>query len=134
MCESRVQLPLSVLVIALTIEKRLSVSFLKSGNLLVDFIFLSIHIAETQTQLNDQLACRSYISQNTLTGVFLLEKIMDEETRTRLRHIRNATKVNKEHAENTRRQSVERHERSRAQVKAEIYDNRNIDYRKHMRF
>lgn len=59
---------------------------------------------------------------------------MDEETKTRLRHIRNATKVNKEHAENTGRQSVERHERSRAQVKAEIYDNRNIDYRKHMRF
>ena len=58
---------------------------------------------------------------------------MDEETKTRLRHICNATKVNKEHAENTRRQSVERHERSRAQVKAEIYDNRNIDYRKHVR-
>lgn len=56
---------------------------------------------------------------------------MDEETKTRLRHIRNATKVNKEHAENARRQSVER---SRAQVKAEIYDNRNINYRKHMRF
>lgn len=59
---------------------------------------------------------------------------MDEETKTRLRHIRNATKVNEEHAENARCQSVERHERSRAQVKAEIYDNRNIDYRKHMRF
>jgi hypothetical protein len=59
---------------------------------------------------------------------------MDEKTKKRLIHIRDATKVNKEHAENTRRQSVERHERSRAQVKAEIYDNRNIDYRKHMRF
>lgn len=59
---------------------------------------------------------------------------MDEETKTRLRHIRNATKVNEEYAEQTRRQSVERHKRSRAQVKAEFYDNRNIDYRKHMRF
>lgn len=59
---------------------------------------------------------------------------MDEETKTRLRHIRNATKVNEEHAENARRQSVERHERSRTQVKAEIYDNRNINYRKHVRF
>ncbi len=59
---------------------------------------------------------------------------MDEETKTRLRHIKNATKVNEEHAEQTRRQSVERHERSRVQVKAEIYDNRNINYRKHVRF
>lgn len=59
---------------------------------------------------------------------------MDEETRTRLRHIRDASKVNEDHAEQTRRQSVERHERSKAQIKAEIYDNRNIDYRKHVRF
>ena len=59
---------------------------------------------------------------------------MDEETKTRLRHIRNATKVNNEHAENTRRRTVEQQEQLRQQVKAEIYDNRNIDYRKHMRF
>lgn len=59
---------------------------------------------------------------------------MDEETKKRLRHIRDASKVNEDHTEQTRRQSVERHERSKAQIKAEIYDNRNIDYRKHMRF
>lgn len=59
---------------------------------------------------------------------------MDEETKTRLRHIRDATKVNKEHAENTRRQSVERHKRAKAQKKAEFYDNRSIDYRKHVRW
>lgn len=59
---------------------------------------------------------------------------MDEETKIRLRHIRNATQVNKEHAENARRQSVERQKQRRAQVKAEFYDNRNIDYRKHVRF
>lgn len=59
---------------------------------------------------------------------------MDEETKKRLSHIRNATKVNKEHAENARRQSVERHERSRAQVKTELYDNRSVNYRKHIRW
>lgn len=58
---------------------------------------------------------------------------MDEKTKKRLIHIRDATKVNKEHTENTRRQSVERHGRSRAQVKAEIYENKNINYRKHFK-
>lgn len=59
---------------------------------------------------------------------------MDEKTKKRLIHIRDATKVNKQHAEDYKRTSVERHRCAEAQKKAEIYDNRNIDYRKHVRF
>lgn len=57
---------------------------------------------------------------------------MDEETKTRLRHIRDATKVNKQHLAEQKRKQAERRERSRKQAKIEIYDNRNINYRKHV--
>lgn len=59
---------------------------------------------------------------------------MDEKTKKRLIHIRDATKVNKEHAENTRQQSVERHERARVQIKSEVMENRQIDYKRHMKW
>lgn len=59
---------------------------------------------------------------------------MDEETKTRLRHIRNATKVNKQHAEDYKRTSAERHKRAELQKKTELYDNRSVNYRKHIRW
>lgn len=59
---------------------------------------------------------------------------MDEKTKKRLIHIRDATKVNKQHLAEQERRQTERYERSREQVKIEIYDNRNINYRKHIRW
>lgn len=54
---------------------------------------------------------------------------MDEETKTRLKHIRDATEVNKRHADMLRTQSESRRERSRVQIKSEVMENRNINYR-----
>lgn len=47
---------------------------------------------------------------------------MDEKTKKRLIHIRDATKVNKQHAEDYKRKQ------------AELYDNRSVNYRKHVRW
>ena len=59
---------------------------------------------------------------------------MDEQTKQRLRHIRDATEVNTRHKQDLARNSVERHERARVQIKSEVMENRNIDYRKHMKW
>ena len=59
---------------------------------------------------------------------------MDEKTKKRLIHIRDATKVNKQHAKEYKRASEERHKRAELQKRAELYDNRNINYRKHIRW
>lgn len=45
---------------------------------------------------------------------------MDEKTKKRLIHIRDATKVNKQ--------------RTEFQKKTELYDNRSVNYRKHIRW
>ena len=59
---------------------------------------------------------------------------MDEKTKHRLRHIRDATEVNKRHKQDLARNSVERHERARVKIKSEVMENKNIDYRKHMKW
>lgn len=53
---------------------------------------------------------------------------MDEKTKKRLIHIRDATEVNKQHAEDYKRKQTE------FQKKTEFYDNRSINYRKHIRW
>ncbi|MCT3071611.1 hypothetical protein [Leuconostoc citreum] len=57
---------------------------------------------------------------------------MDEQTKKRLRHIRDATEVNKRHRQDLARNNIERHKRARVQIKSEVMENRNINYRKHM--
>jgi len=50
----------------------------------------------------------------------------------RNRHIRDATDINRQHADEIRRESAARHARARVQIRAEVMDNRQIDYGKHM--
>ncbi|GDZ83056.1 hypothetical protein LCIT_02980 [Leuconostoc citreum] len=59
---------------------------------------------------------------------------MDEQTKQRLRHIRDATEVNKQHADMLRTQSQSRHERAQVQIKSEVMENRNINYRGRMKW
>ncbi|MGR8826853.1 hypothetical protein N2E09_04450 [Leuconostoc citreum] len=59
---------------------------------------------------------------------------MDEQTKRRLRHIRDATEVNMRHKQDLARNSVERHERARVQIKSEVMENKNINYCKHMKW
>lgn len=58
---------------------------------------------------------------------------MNEKEARRLKRIKESTEVNEQYIEQHKRISRERHERSRAQVKSEIYENKNINYRKHMK-
>lgn len=57
---------------------------------------------------------------------------MDEETKTILKYIRDATDVNKKYFSEQERRHTERYERSRQRAKDEFYGNKNINYRKHM--
>lgn len=57
---------------------------------------------------------------------------MNEETKTILKYIRDATDVNKKCFAEQERRRNERYERARQKVKDEIYGNKNINYRKHM--
>ncbi|WP_349534060.1 hypothetical protein [Leuconostoc citreum] len=59
---------------------------------------------------------------------------MDKQTKKRLIHIRDATDVNMKHKDNLARSSVERHERAKIQIKREVMDNRQIDYKRHMKW
>lgn len=59
---------------------------------------------------------------------------MGEQTKKRLRHIRDATEVNIKHKRDLARNSVERHERARVQIKSEVMENRQIDYKSHMKW
>ena len=59
---------------------------------------------------------------------------MDKQTKQRLRHIRDATEVNTRHKQDLARNSVERHERAKTQIRAELIDNRTIKYTSHMRW
>lgn len=54
---------------------------------------------------------------------------MDEQTKQRLKHIRDATEVNMKHKQDIIKQRLERHERARVQIKSEVMENRNINYR-----
>lgn len=59
---------------------------------------------------------------------------MDEKAKQRLRHIRDATRVNNRHKHDAQKTSAERHERARVQIRAELIDNRTIKYTSHMRW
>ncbi|MBZ1511456.1 hypothetical protein J6K93_10075 [Leuconostoc mesenteroides] len=50
----------------------------------------------------------------------------------RHKHIKQATDVNRKHADMMKTESIARHKRSRIQVKSEVLDNRQIDYKSHM--
>lgn len=58
---------------------------------------------------------------------------MNEKEAKRLKRIKESTEVNAKYIEQQKRMSSERRERSRQQVKSELYENKNIDYRKHMK-
>lgn len=60
---------------------------------------------------------------------------MNESERTarkRKRHIKTATQINKQHADDLKRESAARHARARVQIISEALDNRQIDYKSHM--
>lgn len=59
---------------------------------------------------------------------------MYEQTKQRLKHIRDATEVNKRHKQDLIQRRVERHERARVQIKSEVMENRQIDYKSHMKW
>ncbi|MBZ5958154.1 hypothetical protein [Leuconostoc gasicomitatum] len=60
------------------------------------------------------------------------DKELIREQRQRNRHIRDATDINMQHADEIKRESAARHARARVQIRAEVVDNRNIDYKIHM--
>ena len=59
---------------------------------------------------------------------------MNEETKTRLKHIRDATDINKKYFAEQERRRNERYGRSRQKAKDEFYGNKNVNYRKHMKW
>ena len=58
----------------------------------------------------------------------------EKKLRKRRRHIKQATDVNRKHADMTETESIARHERSRIQVRSEVLENRQIDYKSHMKW
>lgn len=52
----------------------------------------------------------------------------------RRRHIKQATDVNRKHADKIKTESIARHKRSRIQVRSEVMENRQIDYKSHMKW
>ncbi|MBZ5971604.1 hypothetical protein [Leuconostoc gasicomitatum] len=58
----------------------------------------------------------------------------EKKLRKRRRHIKQATDVNRKHADMMKAESIARHERSRIQVRSEVMENRQIDYRSHMKW
>ena len=52
----------------------------------------------------------------------------------RLRHIKQATEVNRKHVDMMKTESIARHERSRIQVRSEVMENRQIDYKSRMKW
>lgn len=68
---------------------------------------------------------------------FCLELNMNEAEKKlckRRRHIKQATDVNRKHAAMMKTKSIARHERSRIQVWSELLENRQIDYKCHMKW
>ncbi|WP_367366708.1 hypothetical protein [Leuconostoc pseudomesenteroides] len=60
---------------------------------------------------------------------------MKESTQTiekRKQHLRDNSAVNRKHAEMMKSQSADHKQRSRLQARAEIMDNKNIDYKRYM--
>ncbi|MFT9314025.1 hypothetical protein [Leuconostoc pseudomesenteroides] len=58
----------------------------------------------------------------------------EKKLRKRRRHIKQATDVNRKHADMMETESIARHERSRIQVRSEVLENRQIDYKSHMKW
>lgn len=58
---------------------------------------------------------------------------MNEKEAKRLKRIKESTEVNERYIEQQKRINRERHERLRQRIKDELYENKNINYRKHMR-
>lgn len=58
------------------------------------------------------------------------EKIL----RKRRRHIKQATDVNRKHADMMKTESIARHKRSRIQVRSEVLENGQIDYKSRMKW
>ncbi|WP_394456178.1 hypothetical protein ACF0HZ_01780 [Leuconostoc suionicum] len=58
----------------------------------------------------------------------------EKKLRKRRKHIKQATDVNRKHADMMKTESITRHERSRIQVRSEVLENRQIDYRSHMKW
>ena len=58
----------------------------------------------------------------------------EKKQRKRRRHIKQATGVNRKHADMMKTESIARHERSRIQVRSEVLENRQIDYKSHMKW
>ncbi|MBS0941299.1 hypothetical protein JK161_00370 [Leuconostoc mesenteroides] len=58
----------------------------------------------------------------------------DKKLRKRRRHIKEATDVNRKHADMMKTESIARHDRSRIQVRSEVMENRQIDYKAHMKW
>lgn len=54
--------------------------------------------------------------------------------RKRRKHIEVATEINKRHADLLKNKSEERKARSHIQIMGELVSNKNIDYRKHMKW
>ncbi|KAA8365986.1 hypothetical protein [Leuconostoc mesenteroides] len=58
----------------------------------------------------------------------------EKKLRKRRRHIKQATDVNRKHADMMKTESIARHERSRIQVRSEVMENRQINYRSYMKW
>ncbi|WP_353894744.1 hypothetical protein [Leuconostoc mesenteroides] len=58
----------------------------------------------------------------------------EKKLRKRRRHIKQATDVNRKHADMMETESIARHERSRIQVRSEVMENRQIDYKSRMKW
>ena len=59
---------------------------------------------------------------------------VEKKLRKRSRRIKQATDVNRKHADMMKTESIARHKRSRIQVRSEVMENRQIDYKSHMKW
>ncbi|WP_232683943.1 hypothetical protein [Leuconostoc mesenteroides] len=58
----------------------------------------------------------------------------EKKLRKKRRYIKQATDVNRKHADMMKTESIARHKRSRIQVRSEVMENRQIDYNSHMKW
>lgn len=58
----------------------------------------------------------------------------EKKLRKRRSHIKQATDVNRNHADMMKTESIARHKRSCIQIRSEVLENRQIDYKSHMKW
>ncbi|MCT4383301.1 hypothetical protein [Leuconostoc suionicum] len=58
----------------------------------------------------------------------------DKKLRKRRRHIKEVNDVNRKHADMMKTESIARHKCSHIQVRSEVLENRQIDYKSHMKW